>query len=454
NDSSTGLGPLHSYFLGEAAHSTEPDSGEKKKGEKDDIFTANMYLAEDRILCFELVAKRNCSWVLHYVKSAYAETDVPDQVPELISQRRRWLNGSFFAGVYAVYNTFAIWRSDHSMIRKILLHVEMLYQSYNLFFSWFALGNFYLTFYILGNSLTDPIVIDGLWSKTAGDIIFQILRYVYLTLLIVQFIMALGNRPQGSKWAYIVSIVFFSFLMIYMLFAAGWLTYKGIAFQLDKQRGAITGANLSTASAILSNATFRNIILSVVSTYGLYFLASFLFFEPWHMFTSLGQYLLLVPFYINILNVYAFCNVHDVSWGTKGDNSAKQDLGSAKVSSGKSEVEVEVPVEEKDINEAYEEAVEELRQHVEEEVKHRSPSEKRDDYNKSFRTRVVLSWILSNAALVAVITSVDSTLDKMLPQQTRSNTYMAFILWSVTGLAAFRFFGSCTFLLFRLFTGN
>ena len=43
----------------------------------------------DRILCWELVSKRGCKWKLHYVKSAYAITDVPDQVPELVSQRRR-----------------------------------------------------------------------------------------------------------------------------------------------------------------------------------------------------------------------------------------------------------------------------------------------------------------------------------------------------------------------------
>jgi chitin synthase len=36
-----------------------------------------MYLAEDRILCWELVAKRNEKWVLEYVKSATGETDVP-----------------------------------------------------------------------------------------------------------------------------------------------------------------------------------------------------------------------------------------------------------------------------------------------------------------------------------------------------------------------------------------
>lgn len=31
------------------------------------IFQANMYLAEDRILCFELAAKQNDRWVLSFV---------------------------------------------------------------------------------------------------------------------------------------------------------------------------------------------------------------------------------------------------------------------------------------------------------------------------------------------------------------------------------------------------
>lgn len=52
---------------------------------------ANMYLAEDRILCFEIVCKKKEAWTLKYVKSAKASTDVPDSVPEFISQRRRWM---------------------------------------------------------------------------------------------------------------------------------------------------------------------------------------------------------------------------------------------------------------------------------------------------------------------------------------------------------------------------
>ena len=62
----TGHGPLSQYFKGEVLH-----------GQTSDIFTANMYLAEDRILCWELVAKRDERWVLKYVKSAKGETDVP-----------------------------------------------------------------------------------------------------------------------------------------------------------------------------------------------------------------------------------------------------------------------------------------------------------------------------------------------------------------------------------------
>ena len=62
----TGHGPLSQYFKGETLH-----------GRDADVFTANMYLAEDRILCWELVAKRGEQWVLKFVKSAVGETDVP-----------------------------------------------------------------------------------------------------------------------------------------------------------------------------------------------------------------------------------------------------------------------------------------------------------------------------------------------------------------------------------------
>src|SRR5579862_7931311 len=126
-----GEGPLEKYFAGEKMH-----------GANAGIFTANMYLAEDRILCFELVAKRRCHWILQYVKSATGETDVPDTMAELILQRRRWLNGSFFAAVYAIAHFYQIFRSDHTFIRKTMFLVEFLYQTINMIFAWFAIVGF------------------------------------------------------------------------------------------------------------------------------------------------------------------------------------------------------------------------------------------------------------------------------------------------------------------------
>jgi chitin synthase len=275
-------------------------------------------------------------------------------------------------------------------------------------------------------------------------------------------------------------MVFFAFLMAYMMFAAVWITVKAVDAAKNETAGQVEGATVSSAQAILGNTTFRNVILSLASTYGLWLVASILFFEPWHMFTCLAQYLLMVPFYVNILNVYAFCNTHDIryvlksilaisllslfliftpilisvpfsSWGTKGDTGVSTDLGTAQAAPGKGTVEVDV-TEEKDLNVLYQEAVETIKTKVADDDS--GPEITQDDYYRNFRTRVVLAWIFSNGALVAVITSTSDTLAKILTEQQRSNLYMAFILWSVAGLAFFRFIGSMLYLLFRLFTGN
>ena len=77
--------------------------------------------------------------MLKYVKSAIGETDVPDALPEFISQRRRWLNGSFFAATYAVAHVGQIMRSGHTAGRKAGLLAETLYNVINLVASWFGI---------------------------------------------------------------------------------------------------------------------------------------------------------------------------------------------------------------------------------------------------------------------------------------------------------------------------
>ena len=97
--------PLEQYFHGD--HSLADRLGSKGIYGMN-IFTKNMFLAEDRILCFELVAKAGARWTLTYVKPSKAETDVPESAAELIGQRRRWLNGSFAASVVSSLFTYRL----------------------------------------------------------------------------------------------------------------------------------------------------------------------------------------------------------------------------------------------------------------------------------------------------------------------------------------------------------
>ncbi|KAF9960387.1 Chitin synthase, class 1 [Modicella reniformis] len=427
-----GDGPLVSYFKGEKPSA---DSG---------IFDANMYLAEDRILCFELVAKRGYAWTLRYVKSAWAETDVPDSVPELVSQRRRWLNGTFFVALFSIFNFGKVYKSDHAVWRKILFHLQLVYNVLSILFSWFALANIYLTFYILANSLA----IDGnspFGNNGVAKGLFVFLSYVYQFLVIAMFVLSLGNRPTGSKLLYTGSIIFFAFLMVYMTFAAIWMTRLGIQCAID--------AGATSFGALLQDSTFRTVILSLLSTYGLYLFGSLLYFEPWHMVTSFVQYLCMMPSYVNVLNVYAFCNTHDVSWGTKGESIEKMDLGAVKATSnaGSAEVTVQVP-EEIDVNEGYQTALDSLLVREEEAPQQQDAKTMQEDYYRAFRTRLVVLWCGTNAILVGTFTYGGD--ERSATYDARSKVYLGFVLWSVAFLSAFRFVGSLVYIVLRLVSGE
>jgi len=62
-------------------------------------------------------------------------------VPEFISQRRRWLNGSFFTTFYSIAKFTHVWRSGQPFYRKILLQIQFVYNGMQLIFNWFSLVN-------------------------------------------------------------------------------------------------------------------------------------------------------------------------------------------------------------------------------------------------------------------------------------------------------------------------
>ena len=438
-----GKGPLEKYFKGEFLHGSgdlDPNDDEyalksKELNEEAGIFTSNMYLAEDRILCYELVAKRGCSWLLRYCKSASAETDVPDKLAEFILQRRRWLNGSFFAAIYSLVHFPQIWKSSHSFGRKLFLHVLFFYQFLTLVVSWFSIGTYFLVFRILTTALAS----DDL-NFAPGNVLSVIFLWLYLASIVTTFVLSFGNKPKGTEKFYIVIVIFFAILMAYMIFAAIFMAVHAVQ-EIYNSQSAIT------VSLFFKNSEFRDLVVATSSTYALYFLASFMYFEPWHMFTSFVQYILLSPSYINVLNIYAFCNIDDISWGTKGEVSA-QDLGAAKVREDGT-FDVNIPVLKEEINQSYLNQLEKIKKPLAEPEKGYEPTY--EDYFAFIRSMTVLIWMITNFVIVALVlqTGGIDQFDSGLSQQSRSEVFLTVILWMVAFMALFRFIGCVLYLIQR-----
>jgi chitin synthase len=77
----------------------------------------------------------------------------------------------------------------------------------------------------------------------------------------------------------------------------------------------------------------------------------------------------------------------DVSWGTKGDNKVNTDLGVIKTNKGENAVDVALPVAEKDINAAYEDAIHVLSTKPPKVDKKEDPATAQEDFYRNFRTK-------------------------------------------------------------------
>jgi len=171
-----------------------------------------------------------------------------------------------------------------------------------------------------------------------------------------------------------------------------------------------------------------------------------MYLDPWHMITSFGQYLLLMSSYINILMVYAFSNWHDVSWGTKGSDKADA-LPSAltKKEDGKGAIIEEIDRPQEDIDSQFEATVKRaLKPYVAEvEVEKKTL----DDSYKSFRTKLLISWIFSNALLVVIITSDNlDTFGFGNEASVRTAKFFTVLLYATAVLSLVRFIGCMWFL--------
>lgn len=364
-------------------------------------------------MCIPGVCKKTTDFVspfrhLSYVKASKGETDVPDEVPEFIGQRRRWLNGSFAASLYSIMHFGRLYRSNHGFIRMFFLHIQLFYNVANIVFTWFSLASFFLTTIIVMTFVGKPEPDSDYKGWPFGNKwtpIFNVfIQYIYVALLILQFILALGNRPKGSKHSYKYSFIVFGAIQVYILVLTGYLVHRAFSSKSISEQISVESATAFFNSVFNGKDSVAGLILvALITVYGFNMAASLLYLDPGHMFHSLLQYMFLMSTYINILMVYSFNNWHDVSWGTKGSDIAEA-LPSAKVIRGESVTTVEENVKEQvDIDDAFAYVVERTTEKPKRVAKDKTKNI--EDSYRSFRTWLVYLWLLSNVALVIFITS-------------------------------------------------
>ncbi|CAI2368049.1 unnamed protein product [Moneuplotes crassus] len=253
-----------------------------------DCYLANQFLAEDRIMCLEIIAKENDNNIIKYVPGCKALTDAPSSLSSFIKQRRRWFNGSTFASFHVIKNMCRTWKRDNSCLRNLFFMILYVYMLSNVLLGFILVGLYYAAFSIFLRSVLPSD--DCISVSDAANV----LENLYLVFLFFCFIICTAVKIQWAEIHFrICSFIMglFSLLMFITLIAG------------------IVQEDISGLSLIFIAIVVLVIIVPLILHLPQLKLLDFIKGTLYSFF--------LIPTYINIMIIFAISNIHDVSWGSR-----------------------------------------------------------------------------------------------------------------------------------------
>ncbi len=263
------------------------------------LFESNMFLAEDRIIGFEIVTNSSSSWKIALVPSAIAITDACQSLSELLRQRRRWINSIFTVRLWMLLKSFTYLRNGRiGLIDRFRFVGASAYHFLTALLTWFSPATVYGSTILLYEYTKDIL-------ETHSPLLVPIIdSFFIMELFSLTTILVLAELYKKYKFLLIVNIasrLSFSAVIIGSLICAFiWTGHSGLL-------------NLPLAFCILPALLYLSIAL-----HGQWFLN-----RSWK--SVILYFLIDLPVSL-VLQSYAFHNIHDVSWGTKGLTRGSQQL--------------------------------------------------------------------------------------------------------------------------------
>ena len=275
------------------------------KGAKDEFgmlnklqscYTANKFLAEDRIMPLEILASKG-NWTVSYVPGAKCLTDPPLSLLSLMRQRRRWFNGSLFATLHVMSNPGKVTCSNcwgRSFCRNLYFLILYIYMIMINILSFVLVGVFYATYSIFLRAVL-PSDDDPNIFRVAN-----VLENVYLVFLFLLVILSTSIRLEWAIAAFWISSVFMGIFSIIMVVCSIIFAFR------DTSNLGIIGLFSYLLLVVLP------IVLNMKHIKICEFLKG-------------SAYLIyLAPTYINILSIYAISNIHNITWGSRPEVKDKK----------------------------------------------------------------------------------------------------------------------------------
>jgi chitin synthase len=263
---------------------------------------SNKYLAEDRIMWLEIVAKAGCDYILNYVPGAKCLTDPPLSLTQLIKQRRRWFNGSMFASLHVISSMCSIWRrSSSSWMRNIAFMMLYLYMVIQMLLSFVIVGSFFAVFSVFIRAVIPSE--DWFGSTEPANII----EYLYLIFLFLTMLLSTSIEIQWAETGFRICSFFMGLFTILMVI-------NSALYALDQ--------DITSASVIF--------FLIFLLSYGLPLFCNWGGLKYSDFIKGVVYVIYLSPTYVNIFTIYSISNIHDVTWGSRPaidqtkDNDVKQ----------------------------------------------------------------------------------------------------------------------------------